>query len=285
MTTMLRACGRYPRIRLAMNLNTGKLVILLTAAALTCAQGRAARADDLVPQSPVTAPAAGPPAETATMLDSEPKATGDVTIWIRVPLDEKTVDTFSVFPYPVKPPSMKAPIKPLSDKPKLIKDLLLAAGYLNRVSLKPVYPAHGWRWQYAYETALRRSGGDLPKTILGMYSWRNKMVQYMIPEILRINQVEKSRKITYDKAMQEFRRGYTEMENEATRNGLVPADVRIGRAFRGQVSLAPGTWWVSGSRKVPGLVYYWRIPITVLAGEKSTLMLTQDNAILIQGGW
>src|SRR4030095_4559519 len=209
MTTMPWACHQYPRFRLAMRLNTSKLIVALTALALDCASGSAVRADDFFPASTDASPSAKQPVATASILDAEPQSTGELIIWVRVPLDDKAVDTFSGFPYPVKPPPIKNPIKPLSDKPQQVKEQLLAAGYINRVAHQPVYPTNGWRWQFAYETALRHSGGDLPKTIFGMYQWRNSMVQYIIPEILRINQVEKGRKAKYDKAMLEHKRSFT----------------------------------------------------------------------------
>src|SRR5262249_1797422 len=129
---------------------------------------------------------------------------------------------------------------------------LLNAGYLNRVAHQSVCPANGWRWQRAYETALRHSGGDLPRTIFGMYQWRNNMVQYIIPEIMRINQFEKDRKSRYDKAMQEHRRSFAEAENEATRNGLFPAEVRMGRAFEGKCRLLPAPGGFPDLGKYPG---------------------------------
>jgi len=268
-----------------MRLNTSTLIIALTSLALLQVPGQLASADDFFSPTSDASPAGKQTAEPSSLLDDKPKATGDVTIWVRVPLDNKVVDSLTFFPYPVKPPTNKLPIKPLSEKPKALKDQLLGAGYLNRVAHQSVFPNNGWRWHYAYEAALRHAGGNLPKTIFGMYSWRNNMVQYMIPEVMRINQFEKDRKAKYEKAMREYKRNFADLENDATRNGLYPVGVRLGRAFKGQASLAAGTWWVSGSRKVPGLVYYWWLPITVTAGQTSQIVLTEDNALLIQGGW
>jgi len=285
MTTILGHGFDIRDFQLIMRLNTSTLIVALTALTLAYAPGHASLADDFPSASTQTAPAGKQTAETASILDTEPKATSEVTIWVRVQLDDKAVDSFTVFPYPVKPPANKNPIKPLSDKPRTVSDQLLGAGYLNRVAHQPVFPTNGWRWQYAYETAIRHSGNDLPKTIFSMYRWRNNMVQYMIPEIMRINAIEKKRKATYEKAILEHKRSFTDLENEATRNGLYPVDVRMGRAFKGQVTLSAGTWWISGSRKVPGLVYYWWLPITVTAGDKSQIVLNENNALLIQGGW
>lgn len=215
----------------------------------------------------------------------ESRADAEITVYIRVPHNDKAVDAFSVYPYPVKPPPVTRPVAMLPDKPNEIKARLLTCGYTNRVKGHQAFPTFGWRWQYAFEAALRRAGGNLPHTILGMYKWRNEMVEHVLPEIMRLNQAEKDRKARYAKAVQEHQASYVELENEATRKGLYPVMMPVKPSFTGQVKVPAGTWWIAGSHKVPGLLYYWQLPVTVAAGEKAAVSLTEGNALLIQGGW
>ncbi|MBI4532740.1 MAG: hypothetical protein HY711_02240 [Candidatus Melainabacteria bacterium] len=225
-------------------------------------------------------------AKDQTSLLVEPdklqQAESQLRIQIRVPHNKKAQDHFTAYPYPVKPP-IAPTVQPLPDKPKEIKGWLMQSGYTNRRANNFAYPLFGWRWEYAFSAAVRRAGCSVPHTILEMYPWCTSMVPYILPEIKRLNSAEQERRARYFNTVAQWQKDYVELENEATRKGLYPVEFRMVGGRQGCVRLQRGTWWVQGTHKVPGLMYYWQAPVTV--GEDCSVVLTESNALLIQGGW
>lgn len=241
---------------------------------------------DPLPAGVPGVPAVRPASRTAPAPEAgAEKQPCEVFLRITVPHNTHPVDSMTAYPYPVKPPKMFKPVDPMGTEPKDIKRTMINAGYTSRPSTNQPYPAAGWRFQNVLNAAIRRSGRGVPHTFLGLYPWLNSMVPYMIPEIERANKIEEERKRHYDAANEEYDKKYYEIQNESTRNGLYTMNVRFYGSGKGYVRLPAGTWWLAGSRKVPGLYYYWQVPVTLAPGGKETIELTEDNALLIQGGW
>lgn len=210
----------------------------------------------------------------------------EVELRINVPHWTRTKEHFVAYPYPPKPPPIKKPYQPLPEKPKKLKSLLLATGYRTRRGSQHAYPHGGWRWRYAYNSALRHAGGRVPHTIIDMYPWTSSMVKYILPEVKRINAGEERRQQRYFKALTDYNRNHTDLKTEAIRTGLYPIGVHMYRRGAGRMALPEGTWWIVGNHKVPGLTYYWQIPVTVEPGRQVPLLtFTEQNALLIEGGW
>lgn len=220
------------------------------------------------------------------MLESRtaPKADINLTIQIKVPHGLKATESFIAYPYPPRVPPGK-PIEALPTDKKVLKDMLLNSGYSNRFRGNKAYAPMGWRWEYAFNAAVRRSGKSFPHTIATMYPWTSSMVPYIVPEIERINKGEENRQLRYMAAVDEFNKTHMELENEAVRKGLYPTLIRRYRKGEAGVKLSAGNWWITVTRSVPGLQYYWRVPITIVEGQPVKLTLTEQNALLVQGGW
>lgn len=193
-------------------------------------------------------------------------------------------DTVMAYPWPVRPPKPEIPSK-LQEKPQDLKAMILATGYSSRIDFNRPHPLYGWRWVHAFQAAHEKSGLGYPHTMLTMYPWVHKITPYVVTEVKRINQIEADRLNAYKKVADEYDRLHEELENEAAAKGLVPIAVRISRHGIGQAQLPPGNWWISATRKLPDLKFYWQVPITVGAGQTANVQLTNLNAIVVQGGW
>lgn len=251
------------------------------------------------PPGPVM-PAGGPPREdvvragviepagqvsTQASLEPAPRQGALVTLRIRVPHNKRAHDQFSAYPYPVKPPRIVQPIELLRTERKDVRDQLLMIGYQNRSAANKPFPPGGWRWQYVFQAGLKKSGSSTPHFLVSMYPWANRMVNYCMPYIERLNAIEEQRLKNYERARAYAEKNYAEIEAESTRKGLVPLEVRMKAMGTGRVTLPAGTWWITGLHKTPGLTYYWYMPVTVSDGETPTIYLTEENALVIQGGW
>ncbi len=210
---------------------------------------------------------------------------GLLSVRINVPHNTHPVDVFTAYPYPVKPPRLAAPPSYLPvDRPSL-KGLLLSSGYSARISTDKAYPTGGWRWQYAYNSALKKSKLGLPHTILTMYQWIDAIMPCVAAECRRSNEIEDARWARYQKAVDEFEQKFADIENEAVRKGLYPVEMPCRARGFSQAQVPPGSYWLTCTRKVPGLTYYWREPVEVAPGAVVNLMLTESNALEILGGW
>lgn len=225
------------------------------------------------------------PLSSSTVHSEDTKPPSNLTIRIVVPHNAKSVDHFAAYPYPVKPPRITLPVQMLPTKDAELKAQLLQSGYLTRSSGKRLYPPLGWRWEYAFNAALRHCGEGFPHSMLSMYQWCNKMLPYIKPECQRLNDGETARMIRYRHAIEYYDKNGSEAQNEATRNGLSALNIPIKYHGQGSVSLPTGTWWIAGTHKVPGLVYYWQQPVTIGDDGVQELQLLEANALLIQGAW
>lgn len=225
-------------------------------------------------------------ASAADVIDAnavDPTAPCDVLVAVQVPHNQQPIDKLVAYPYPVRPPANNKPVPPLFDDDKMIKQMVLNQCYTTRRH-DLAYPAYGWRFENALKAAIIKSGMGMPHHIASAYPWTKKMMQWIKPEIDRINLEEEQRLERYEKMCSHWETDGVEIENEATRKGLQPVAVRTVRALA-KVRLEPGTWYIAGTRKVPGLLYYWQQPVTVVAGQTPTVKLTQENALFIQGAW
>lgn len=208
-----------------------------------------------------------------------------VTARIQVPHAVRPVDVFSVHPYPMRPPVVKQKPSLLPEEPKHLRDMLLHSGYATRHMAEKPYPIGGWRWQYAYREALRKSHLGTPHTLITAYKWISDITPYAVRETKASNLAEQERYERYQKAQEEYEKTRQEVENEAVRMGLYPVVLRSRHANIAEGRLPAGNWWLTCTRKVPGLTYYWQIPFSAAAGENVNLTLTQQNALVITGGW
>lgn len=193
-------------------------------------------------------------------------------------------DTVMAYPWPVRPPKPEI-VGKLQEKPNELKPMILATGYSSRIDFNRPHPLYGWRWVHAFQAAHEKSGLGYPHTMITMYPWVHKMLPYVVTEVKRINQIEADRLNDYKKVADEYERLHEEMENEAAAKGLGPIAIRMSRHGIGQTQLPPGNWWISATRKLPDIKFYWQIPITVGAGQTANVQLTNLNAIVVQGGW
>jgi hypothetical protein len=57
----------------------------------------------------------------------------------------------------------------------------------------------------------------------------------------------------------------------------------VGKHY--EATVKPSKWWVVGVHKAPGLKYYWHHPVEVAEGKLNRVVLTESNAIYIEGSW
>lgn len=237
------------------------------------------------PAVPLPAPKTdGPPSlfdegQTAT------QQTASLDVRINVPHAQHPIDVFTVHPYPIKPPKVEKPPAPLPEDAKALKDLLVQSGYIQRESGVKPYPFVGKRWQYAYKTGVAKSGLGVPHGLFTMYSWAHDVTPYVLKECIKWNAFEAERKARYIKALADFDNHRADFESEAVKQGLYAIDLRHRGFGWGVANIPPGNWWLTCTRKVPGLTYYWQVPMTAAPGENIKVMLTESNALVITGGW
>jgi len=226
------------------------------------------------------------------ITDADPVKDGEVTIvcTVAVPHMKKNLTQVTAYPYPMKPPVVKQKIKLLPDKDKALKQMMLSTGYFSRASLDVPYPPGGWRWQYAFQKAIKNSGISMPHSIFEHYIWADRMLPFMRAQTKIYNQFERQRVQMYNDALAEFNTNRTEIEDSATHRGMAPITMKrvhskspvIGMHYA--ANLKSGKWWMLATHRVPGLKYYWLVPAEV--GEKGErVVLNESNAIYIEGGW
>lgn len=218
-----------------------------------------------------------------------PEGEAQLRVRISVPHQVRPNSMITLYPYPPRPPKVVRNINKIDDKPKGIRQQLLNIGYSSRSSDSKLFPQAGWRWKYILKAATEKSGTRPPTNILTMYPWTFKMVPYVQAEIRRINEIEADRKARYQSAMRDFEENGIELENEATQKGLAPIEINLKRGatklLSGEAVVAPGTWYVVAAHKTANLKFYWQMPVSVSAGERQTIQLTQTNALVIEGAW
>ncbi len=223
------------------------------------------------------------------MMSAPPEGEAMVRVRISVPHQTRPMSSITLYPYPPRPPRMIRQISKIDDKPKSIRGQLINLGYSNRSSDTKLFPTNGWRWQYILRAALQNSGTRPPTNILTMYPWTHKMVPYVQAEIRRINEIEADRRIRYQSVVKDFEENGIDLENEALQKGLSPIEINLKNGARklrsGVAAVSPGTWYIVAAHKTSNLNFFWQIPVTLSAGEQSTVQLTQTNALVIEGAW
>jgi hypothetical protein len=214
----------------------------------------------------------------------QPELTAKVSAFISVPHNISPVNTFVCYPYPVKPPRF-IPLEKLPTNPKMLEGYLLNSGYINRIDKDKPYPQFGWRWQYAYNAALKRSKMGVPHTMFTMYSWSKEMVRYALPEVKKCNDKEDERAKNYSIMLDQYERNHVDLETESIRFGLYPVVMKRKNSAVAEAKVPVGNWWLTAMHKVPGLTYYWQIPFTAKINDTVNIRLTEDNALVIHGGW
>lgn len=225
------------------------------------------------------------PNDLLTNVEPVNKPSCHVKIEISVQHNDKPKESFTCYPYPVKPPEHLTKQTFLPTSRAAIRGYLLTSGYAIRSENMYPYPMFGWRWQYAYHAALRNYPGTVPHGVASLYPWIDDMSPLVLKECKRINDKEKLRQTRWQKATDDYNANHEQLEEEASRKGLAPVTMTMNKRYLANVDLPPGTWWISGMHKVPGLTFYWQEPITLSVGDNQTILLNEDNALVIEGGW
>jgi hypothetical protein len=171
-----------------------------------------------------------------------------------------------------------------------IRSLIMNTGYTNRQKRNMAYPQGGWRWQMAYRNALARCHRSEPMYIGEMYSFVDAMEPLCKEECQKFDELEEDRQRRYQTAFEEFQINRNDCEYEAVKKGYFPVEFNMSKGYRGvmaeaELKLGPGTWWLTGTHKVTGLLYYWQMPIQVTSNQVENVELNWKNALMIQGGW
>lgn len=265
--------------------------MMLTVSLMTFGLGVAQGAPVTVALTRADAGAADLPSDRATDIpleDNQDKV--KLTIHVQVPQRNRWSTQFTVYPYPVEPPTSNPHLLTSlqSVSSSNLKTLLLSLGYSNRIARRVPYPMGGYRTNYAYQQALKRYGGGVPHSLSEVYRWIDEILPYFENEMLKMNEIQRARSQRLDKMREEFADTRADIEAEAVNKELYPQDVRIGTwqgtGQKGEVMLTKGKWWVTGTYKTLGLTFYWQEPIDLSQGDQS-LELTDANALLIQGAW
>ncbi|MGD9682570.1 MAG: hypothetical protein AB7W16_15390 [Candidatus Obscuribacterales bacterium] len=223
--------------------------------------------------------------------DEDLAPTGDVDVYlsVAVPHTRNVVVKGMAYPYPPKLPPISSNMIP--DDDKSIKELLMGSGYLRRQTANQPNPLGGWRWQYAFNKAVKKSRLTFPHSIVEHYRWSNAMIKFIRPEIQQINRFEKQRLARYQLEESFFTEHSEIIKHDSARRGLDPVAIEVLPASPKRLGLdmkvrvARAKWWFTVDYTVPGLTYHWRI-IRDLAKERpERLVLNEGNAISIEGGW
>ena len=240
----------------------------------------------------------------------EPPAAINVRVRVNVPQNTDAIDKFVAYPYPMplpipkRPPGYKSHADASDAKPlipqqaydkmpntrKQIRNMIMTTGYTSRSKRNVAYPSGGWRWQMAYRNALKRCRLDEPIVMYEMYPFIDAMEPLVKDECKKMDELEEDRQRRYTAAYEEWQVNRSDIENEATRKGYFPIEFNLLRGWRGpnsaaDLKLGPGSWWITGSHKVPGITYYWQQPVEVVNGQIETVDLNWQNALVIEGGW
>ncbi|HEY9790326.1 MAG TPA: hypothetical protein V6D22_08005 [Candidatus Obscuribacterales bacterium] len=207
-----------------------------------------------------------------------------ITVRLHTSRSKEAADTFTLYPYPVKPPTWTPP-PPLPLTHKSIKNLCMASGYQNHINFEKPYSIVGWRWAYAYAAGVRKSGLGEPHTVFSEYSWADEVAPYVARECQVRNDFEKRRAQRYRKVCEEWERTHADAEASAVNQGLMPIALSSRHWGIGRGQFPAGNWWVQVTRKTPGVTYYWLEPITATAGQHLDITLDDDKALAIIGGW
>jgi hypothetical protein len=222
---------------------------------------------------------------TAAAWCSQPE-TGQVVVKILVPQTKGAVDNFIIYPYPIRPPKSTTELKKLPKTMKQLREALFSTGYSNRISTSKPFSAMGWRWRYIFQTAVAKSRDPLPENLADAYTWVDRIIPFVIPELKKVNLAESNRVKQYDKAVEFWDLNGVELENEATRKKLGPVEITFNEKFISRGDLVPGRWWLVGTHRVAGgLIFYWQEPFTVVPGYVNNVKLDEWNALFIQGSW
>lgn len=229
--------------------------------------------------------------DVAEIDDADPVREGQIKLvaTVAVPHLKKAITQVTAYPYPMKPPEAKQKVRLLPDKEKALKNMILSSGYLSRTAADQPYPPGGWRWQYAFNKAIKNSNMTMPHSIFEHYLWADRIMPYVRAQTKAYNAFEKTRVMAYNEAQQDFLDNRTAYEDEATKAGVGPTPMKRVFLKSGKIglhyasSLKPGKWWILATHRVPGLKYYWLLPIDVDRSER--VILNEGNAIYIEGGW
>lgn len=228
--------------------------------------------------------------EDDTEEDEVEEGIAKIYLTIAVPHTKKVKAKVKAYPYPPKP-IQSTSSGDLPEKEKEIKALLVSNGYINRTSSDTSFPPGGWRLQYALSKAKKTSKLSVPHSIVEHYQWASKMIRFIKPEIIKINEYEQARRAKYTKYVEFYNDHKGRLRSESLRKNRdivrfipLPRDrKKIGRNFGGV--LKPGKWWIFAEHKTRGLQYYWIHEIDLNDKDQIVLVFNEGNASLVNGLW
>ncbi len=199
------------------------------------------------------------------------------------------VSTATAYPWPARPPKNRYNPAPITMDDDQLKLKIEYEGYGNRTSNQDPYPQGGWRWQFAFRRALKKSGVAVPHSMIGMNGFVRAMMPYVKTEVEKVNAFEETRVAAFKQMEEFFVENEKTMRNEAVQKNLNPIQLRRVAAHKSIMSYAQklpaGKWWVQVEHKMPGLIFHWYQPVVIEADKTTQIRLTESNAISIEGGW
>jgi hypothetical protein len=219
-----------------------------------------------------------------------PKVKTFVDLDIPHQLNSSAVCTCYAYPYPMQPPRKRYKLPPLALNTHAIKKQIEMTAYVKRNVRAEYYPNGGYRWQYAYHTALKETGKMEPHLVTNLYLFSRSLTPLVREECEKRNNFEEQREKRYNAAVKDFKEERADAETDATREGRTPTFVKFSGfgphgVRRAIVGLGPGQWWIVATLKIPGLTYYWQQPLTVHPGDTEHTVLDEDSALFIEGAW
>lgn len=199
------------------------------------------------------------------------------------------VSSATAYPWPPRPPKVRYNPAPLPTDEEPLKMKIEYEGYSNRTSNQDPYPQGGWRWQFAFRRAMKKSGATMPHSLIGMNGFISHMMKYVRTECEKVNAFEETRIKAFNQVEEFFTENEKTMKNEAVQKNINPIQLKRIANHKSIMSYAQklpaGKWWVQVEHKMPGLVFHWYQPVVIEADKTTQLRLTESNAISIEGGW
>lgn len=214
-----------------------------------------------------------------------------LVVSIYVPHNNNAIDNFIAYPYPFPPPLEMSAFK--TDLPtdsskveQLLKDELSARDWL----IDGAFLKRGAFMQDAFLRALR----DCKLPLSGKFDqgWLEQVTAPFKLHLMQSNQREEERKQRY-KEIADFATDQGEaIKEKSEAAGLCPIRIPVTQLrhslWQGCNWLGEGSWWLVGTHKLPNLLYYWQVKVTVPqdaafeSGDAQYLQLTDQNAAAIE---
>ncbi len=209
---------------------------------------------------------------------------------IYVPHNNNASDNFVAYPYPFPPIEISSFKTDLPTDPSKVKEILTEELSAKNWMIADAFSKRGFFMQDAFRAAL--ADCKLPLT--------GKFDQALIDQVAA---VFKSKLELSNKREELRKRQYKDLVAYASEEGeklkamseaakLCPIRIPVMQLrhslWQGCNWLGEGTWWLVGTHRVPNLLYYWQVKISVpqdptsQPGDAQYLQLTDQNAAAIE---